>query len=126
MIEQYGFESIKLKAGVFTPDEEADAIKALKQAFPNHQLRIDPNGNWSIPTSIRIAKRLANDLEYFEDPTPGLEGMSEVFKATGLPQATNMVVTSWDHLKRPKLWRVPAKRLAWVCQCIQIRIWVSA
>jgi L-alanine-DL-glutamate epimerase-like enolase superfamily enzyme len=72
MIDQYGFESIKLKAGVFPPDEDADAIKALKAAFPNHQLRIDPNGNWSVPTSIRIAKRLANDLEYYEDPTPGL------------------------------------------------------
>ncbi len=100
MIDQYGFESIKLKAGVFPPDEEADAIKALKAAFPNHQLRIDPNGNWSVSTSIRIAKRLAGDLEYYEDPTPGLEGMAEVYKATGLLQATNMVVTSWDHLKR--------------------------
>jgi glucarate dehydratase len=100
MIDQYGFESIKLKAGVFPPDEEADAIKALKVAFPNHQLRIDPNGNWSIPTSIRIAKLLANDLEYYEDPTPSLEGMAEVHQATGMPLATNMVVTSWDHLQR--------------------------
>ena len=97
MIDQYGFESIKLKAGVFPPDEEADAIKALKAAFPSHQLRIDPNGNWSFPTSIRIAKRPAGDLEYDENPTPGLEGMAEVYEETRSLQATNMVVTSWDH-----------------------------
>lgn len=100
MISQYGFESIKLKAGVFDPDLEAASIKALKQAFPQHKLRIDPNGNWSMPTSIRVAKLLSEDLEYYEDPTPGLEGMAELHKATGLLLATNMVVTSWDELRR--------------------------
>jgi glucarate dehydratase len=39
-------------------------------------------------------------LEYFEDPTPTLEGMAEVHRATGLPLATNMVVTNWDELRR--------------------------
>jgi glucarate dehydratase len=100
MISQYGFESIKLKAGVFEPDLEAASIKALKQAFPQHKLRIDPNGNWSLPTSIRMAGQLGGDLEYYEDPTPGLEGMAELHKATGLLLATNMVVTSWDDLRR--------------------------
>lgn len=100
MIGEYGFESIKLKAGVFEPDEEAAAIKALKKAFPQHKLRIDPNGNWSLPTSIRIAEQLAGDLEYYEDPCPGLEGMAGLHKATGMLLATNMVVTSWDELRR--------------------------
>ncbi|WP_332775730.1 glucarate dehydratase family protein [Polaromonas sp.] len=100
MIGQYGFESIKLKAGVLEPDAEVATIKALKAAFPGHHLRIDPNGNWSLPTSIRVAAELAGDLQYYEDPTPGLEGMAELHKATGLLLATNMVVTSWDELRR--------------------------
>ncbi|MEY4882867.1 MAG: hypothetical protein RIS34_721 [Pseudomonadota bacterium] len=100
MIDQYGFESIKLKAGVFDPEQEADAILALKAAFPQHQLRIDPNSNWTMATSLRVAEKLAGCLEYFEDPTPTLEGMAELHKATGLPLATNMVVTNWAELKR--------------------------
>lgn len=100
MIEQYGFESIKLKAGVFDPLEEADAVLALKAAFPKHQLRIDPNSNWSLATSLRVAEKLAGCLEYYEDPTPTLEGMAELHKLTGLPLATNMVVTNWAELKR--------------------------
>jgi glucarate dehydratase len=100
MIDQYGFESIKLKAGVFDPEEEADAILALKAAFPKHQLRIDPNSNWTMATSLRVAEKLAGCLEYYEDPTPTLEGMAELHKATGLPLATNMVVTNWAELKR--------------------------
>ncbi len=100
MIDLHGFRSIKLKAGVFDPDLEADTIKALKAAFPGFHLRIDPNGNWSMDTSIRIAKKLEGDLQYYEDPTPGLEGMAALHKATGLPLATNMVVTNWDELRR--------------------------
>jgi glucarate dehydratase len=100
MIDQYGFESIKLKAGVFDPQEEAQAILALKAAFPQHQLRIDPNSNWTMETSLQVAETLAGCLEYYEDPTPTLEGMAELHKRTGLPLATNMVVTNWAELKR--------------------------
>jgi len=100
MIDRYGFGSIKLKAGALDPDLEADCLKALKRAFPNHPLRIDPNANWSLDTAIRVAKRLQGDLEYYEDPTPGLEGMSELHRVTGLPLATNMVVTSMKEFRR--------------------------
>ncbi|MBN3801960.1 glucarate dehydratase [Paraburkholderia sp. Ac-20336] len=100
MIERYGFGSIKLKAGALDPDIEVASLKALKRAFPDHPLRIDPNANWSLDTSIRIAKQLEGDLEYYEDPTPGLEGMAQLHRATGLPLATNMVVTSMDEFRR--------------------------
>jgi glucarate dehydratase len=100
MIGQYGFESIKLKAGVMDPMAEADAILALHKAFPGRPLRIDPNSNWSMATSLQVADKLRGCLEYFEDPTPTLEGMAEVHRATGLPLATNMVVTNWDELRR--------------------------
>jgi glucarate dehydratase len=100
MIGQYGFESIKLKAGVFDPMEEADAILALKAAFPNQPLRIDPNSNWSMATSLKVADKLRGSLEYYEDPTPTLEGMAELHKATGMLLASNMVITNWAELKR--------------------------
>ncbi|SMG55460.1 glucarate dehydratase family protein [Paraburkholderia susongensis] len=100
MIERHGFGSIKLKAGALDPEIEVASLKALKRAFPDHPLRIDPNANWSLETSIRIAKLLEGDLEYYEDPTPGLEGMAQLHRATGLPLATNMVVTSMDEFRR--------------------------
>ena len=100
MIDKYGFKSIKLKAGVFDPLQEAEAILALKAAFPNHQLRIDPNSNWSMATSLKVAEQLDGCLEYYEDPTPTLEGMAELHRITGLPLATNMVITNWAELKR--------------------------
>ncbi len=100
MIEANGFKSIKLKAGTLPPEHEVSCIKALKKAFPGYPLRIDPNGNWSLETSIRMAELLGDDLQYYEDPTPGLDGMSELHKRTGLPLATNMVVTDFDEFRR--------------------------
>jgi glucarate dehydratase len=100
MIDENGFKSIKLKAGALAPEHEIDCIKALKRAFPDAPLRIDPNGNWSVETAVRMAERVGDALEYYEDPAPGLEGMADVHRRTGLPLATNMVVTDFDEFRR--------------------------
>jgi len=100
MIAEYGFKSIKLKAGALEPEHEVACIKALKHAFPGSPLRIDPNGNWSLETSLRMAELLRDDLEYYEDPTPGLEGMAELHRRSGLLLATNMVVTDFEEFRR--------------------------
>jgi len=95
MVRDYGFTALKLKGGVFPPDEEAAAIEALHSRFPDVALRIDLNGAWSVATSIAVARRLQTQLEYLEDPTTGLKGMAEVRRNTSLPLATNMCVVSF-------------------------------
>ncbi|HEY2668967.1 MAG TPA: glucarate dehydratase family protein [Rugosimonospora sp.] len=96
LVDRYGFGSLKLKGGVFSPDEEIAAIRALRDAFPEHPLRLDPNANWTVETSHRVAAELAGVLEYLEDPTGGIEGMAQVAARTDLPLATNMCVTTFD------------------------------
>ena len=99
MVSRYGYRSLKLKGGVLEPDREIYAILALRAAFgPDVPLRLDPNAAWSITTAQRVAKRLAGALEYLEDPVPGIDGMSEVASRTAIPLATNMCVTSFDHV----------------------------
>jgi glucarate dehydratase len=100
MIGQYGFKSIKLKAGALPPGQEAASMKALAQAFPGAPLRIDPNGNWSVATSLRMVEELRGVLEYYEDPAPGMDGMAEVARACEVPLATNMVVTDFAEFRR--------------------------
>lgn len=99
LIERYGFRSIKLKAGVFPPEVEIATIHALAAAFPGTPLRIDPNGGWTVDTSLRVAHELAGELEYLEDPTLRLDDLATVAKQGGLPIATNMVVTSFDTIQ---------------------------
>lgn len=100
MVDLYGFQSIKLKGGVFEPRREIDCIRALRTAFPKMPLRLDPNANWSVATSKRAAEELDALLEYYEDPCPGLEGMAELSRHTRVPLATNMVVTTMEEFRR--------------------------
>ncbi|MFD8392853.1 glucarate dehydratase family protein [Streptomyces sp. NPDC059680] len=97
--ERHGFTSFKLKGGVFPPDEEIAAVRALAEAFPGHPLRLDPNGAWSVETSLKVARELGDVLEYLEDPTLGTSAMAEVSAGTGIPLATNMCVTTFGEIK---------------------------
>lgn len=98
MINQHGFESIKLKGGVFSPDDEVAAIQALRDAFPDSPLRLDPNAVWSVETSVRVAEKTDGLLEYLEDPTRGIPAMAEVAAKAPMPLATNMCVISFGDI----------------------------
>ena len=107
MREEYGFGSIKFKAGVLHPDEEIETIKQLyRELGPEVPLRIDPNSAWTVETSVRVGKELAEELGrggYLEDPTASISGMAEVRRrllAEGIttPLATNVAVTCFDDL----------------------------
>ena len=100
MIDQHGFKSIKLKAGALPPEQEVAALLALAQAFPGAPLRIDPNANWTVATSLKVVEQLRGVLEYCEDPAPGLDGMAAVAQACEVPLATNMVVTDLKEFRR--------------------------
>jgi glucarate dehydratase len=99
MQQRYGFRSFKLKGGVFPPDEEIAAIRALAAAFPGQPLRLDPNTAWTARTSTYVARELDGVLEYLEDPTATIPGMAQVAKDSPLPLATNMCVVAWEHVR---------------------------
>lgn len=98
MVDTYGFQSLKLKGGVLHPDLEIETMLKLREAFPKHPLRIDPNGGWTVDTAIYIARKLENILEYLEDPVIGMDQMAQVAAATSIPLATNMIVLEFDQI----------------------------
>ena len=56
--EKYGFEDFKLKGGVLEPEEELKAVQAIKAAFPDARVDLDPNGRWSLAKSLELAPEL--------------------------------------------------------------------
>ncbi|MBV8827606.1 MAG: hypothetical protein JO108_00095 [Acidobacteriaceae bacterium] len=96
---KYGFTSHKLKAGVFPPDYEIEAFRALAHAFPSDSVRIDPNGAWSTEQAIRVGQAI-EDLrnDYLEDPVFGLNGLRRVREMVRIPLATNTVVVNFEQL----------------------------
>jgi glucarate dehydratase len=111
MIQQYGFQEIKLKAGVLPPDIEIETIRALRSEFgPSLPLRIDPNCAWSVDTSVHVGESLQHELShggYLEDPCAELDGLSEVrtrllAKGIQIPLASNVAVTNFQDIPRAK------------------------
>jgi glucarate dehydratase len=102
--EKYGFNDFKLKGGVLAGSEEAEAVTALAQRFPQARITLDPNGAWSLNEAIALGKQLRGVLAYAEDPCgaeqgfSGREIMAEFRQATGLPTATNMIATDWRQM----------------------------
>jgi len=96
---RYGFTSHKLKGGVFHPDYELEAYRALADSLPGDSFRYDPNGALSVEQSIRFGKAI-EDLrnDFFEDPTWGLNGMRRVRSMVDIPTATNTVVVNFEQL----------------------------
>ncbi|WP_333771705.1 glucarate dehydratase family protein [Streptomyces sp. IBSBF 2435] len=107
--DDHGFGSFKLKGGVFPPEQEIAAVRALAEAFPGKPLRLDPNGAWSVETSLHVARELGEVLEYLEDPASGTDRMAQVSDGTAVPLATNMCVTTFQEIKE-----------AFACDAVQV------
>lgn len=102
--EKYGFQDFKLKGGVLAGQEELKAVEALKEAFPDARITLDPNGGWLLKDALKLAPALKKVLTYCEDPCgaeagfSGREIMAEFRRATGMPTATNMIDTDWRQM----------------------------
>jgi len=96
---RYGFTTHKLKGGVFHPDYELEAYRALAAAFPEDSLRFDPNCVWSTEQAIRFGQAIESlKNDYLEDPVFGLNGMRRTREMVRVPLATNTVVVNFEQL----------------------------
>ena len=98
--QKWGFRVQKLKAGVFEPEIELEALRLINQQFKSRSpLRIDPNGRWTMQTALRIGEQLKQlPLDYYEDPVAGQAAMGQVRAQTGLRTSTNSCVTSFSDI----------------------------
>ena len=101
---RYGFQDFKLKGGALPAAEEAAAVRALAERFPEARITLDPNGGWLLKDAIETCRGLHDVLAYAEDPVgpeggfSGREVMTEFKRATGLQTATNMIATDWREM----------------------------
>ncbi|WP_415971178.1 enolase C-terminal domain-like protein [Rhodococcus sp. 077-4] len=101
---RYGFQDFKLKGGALPAVEEAAAVRALAERFPEARITLDPNGGWLLKDAIETCRGLRDVLAYAEDPVgpeggfSGREVMTEFKRATGLQTATNMIATDWREM----------------------------
>ncbi|MEM7442663.1 MAG: mandelate racemase/muconate lactonizing enzyme family protein [Pseudomonadota bacterium] len=83
-----GFTSFKLKVGLDPEQDVALVRKARETLGPSAQLRVDPNGAWTLATAKRMAAKLAPfDLQYIEQPLPveDLAGSAQLAALSPVP-----------------------------------------
>lgn len=99
MKASHGFTAHKLKGGVFAPDYELEAFRAMAHAVGPDSVRYDPNAALSVEAAIRFGLAIEDlNNDYFEDPTWGLNGMRRVREKVRIPLATNTVVINFEQL----------------------------
>ncbi len=99
-VQRYGFRILKLKGGVLGAAQEVETLRLLRDRLgSDYQLRIDPNGGWSVPEALQALPLLERiGIEYYEDPVAGLDNMAVVARHASMPLATNMTVTGFADL----------------------------
>ena len=87
LVDRHGFRSVKLKLGVYRPEEEIGAVKRTREALgPGPQLRLDPNSAWAYDETMLVVRELGNaGIEYFEDVARGIELQARLRQETDIP-----------------------------------------
>jgi glucarate dehydratase len=95
-----GFSTVKMKSLAVRHDWDVAVMAGLREALgPAARLRLDPNAALSPPEALMLCTALEPlRLEYYEDPTWGLEGMAGLRRRVRTPLASNMCVVEFNDL----------------------------
>ena len=95
-----GYETIKMKVGSATVQEDERRIAAVREAVgPVVRLRLDANRGWSAETAPQALRRLEPyRIEYIEEPTEG--DLSRLRAESGIPIAADESVRGIDGARR--------------------------
>ena len=81
-----GYRMLKIKGGL-DPDLDVKRVRAIHRALPDHILRLDPDGAYTIQTALEVIRAVEGMVEMIEQPTPGddLSGLGQVTGASTVP-----------------------------------------
>jgi glucarate dehydratase len=100
LARQSGFTTVKMKSAARRREWDVAVMTGLRETLgPAAELRIDPNAALSPAEALALCSALEPlRLEYYEDPTWGLEGMASLRQRLRTPLASNMCVVEFNDL----------------------------
>ena len=101
LVEAHGFRAIKLKGGVFPPEDELRAVKSLQERFPEAPLRGTPTPPGRCRrrcVSSTGCVRRGSCWSTSRIRRPSSKGMAQVRSRTSVPLATNMCLVNYEQL----------------------------
>jgi L-Ala-D/L-Glu epimerase len=66
---EHGFRLLKIKGGD-NPEEDVERVQAVHRALPDHTLRLDVDGGYTVQEALDVARALEEILEMMEQPVP--------------------------------------------------------
>lgn len=99
-----GFRAVKMKVGRLPPKEEAERVRAAREAIgPDVELMLDANNAWhDLPTAMRYVERFEPyDPYWIEEPffPDDIENHARLAKLTRIAVATGEIGTGRWHFK---------------------------
>ena len=81
-----GFRMLKIKGGL-DPDEDVQRVEAIHRALPEHILRLDADGGYTVQQALDVARVLDGMLEMIEQPIAAgdLAGLRQVKEISPIP-----------------------------------------
>ena len=98
--DRHGFGCFKYKSAGVGAAWDLAVMQALRAALgPAAELRIDPNASYGTAEALAVCRALEPlALEYYEDPTDGIDGLARVRRQVTRPTASNMAVIEFGHI----------------------------
>jgi L-alanine-DL-glutamate epimerase-like enolase superfamily enzyme len=62
-----GFRMLKIKGGL-NPEDDVQRVHAIRRALPNHILRLDVDGAYTVQQALDVARMLKDEIEMLEQP----------------------------------------------------------
>ena len=86
-----GYRTVKLKVGASDLEADVAAVAAVRRAIGDTvRLRLDANGAWTEAEAVEALTRLEQfDIEYVEEPMPGLEALARIAEQSPVPVAVD-------------------------------------
>ncbi len=81
-----GYRILKIK-GWLDPEEDVLRVQAIHRTLPNHTLRLDADGGYTVRQALEVSRALQGEVEMFEQPTPAgdLNGLRQVKELSPVP-----------------------------------------
>ncbi len=97
---RHGFGCFKYKSAGVGAAWDLAVMRGLRSALgPDAELRIDPNASYGVAEAAAVCRALEPlALEYYEDPTDGIDGLARVRRQVTRPTASNMAVIEFAHI----------------------------
>ncbi|MBE0408245.1 MAG: hypothetical protein IBX69_00780 [Anaerolineales bacterium] len=89
-----GFRMLKVKGGLDV-EEDVQRLRAIHRALPDHILRLDADGAYSVRQATELARALENVLEMLEQPTApdDLNGLRQLRETSPIPILADQSLT---------------------------------